>query len=91
MLFLLLSCAGGQRKESTGQYIDAAAITAKVKGLFVKDERLSSFDVKVETYKGVVQLSGFVKTESEKKAAEEIAFSVVGVEKVTNNIIVRDN
>lgn len=87
---LIVSCASGTKKESTGEYIDSAAVTAKIKGLFLKDERLSALEVKVETYKGHVQLSGFVKKLSEKRAAEEIAESLVGVKSVTNNIIIRE-
>jgi osmotically-inducible protein OsmY len=88
-LLTLFSCASGAKKESTGEYIDSAAVTAKIKGLYVKDKRLSALDVKVETYKGHVQLSGFVDKPSEKQAAEEIAESLVGVKSVTNNIIIR--
>lgn len=90
-LLLAVSCATGAKKESTGEYIDSAAVTAKIKGLYLKDKRLSALDVQVETYKGHVQLSGFVQKPSEKRAAEEIAESLVGVKSVTNNIIIRKN
>lgn len=89
VLFTLISCASGEKSESTGEYLDSAAVTAKIKGLYMRDDRVDSLNVKVDTYKGNVQLSGFVKSEAEKQAAEEIAEKLVGVKSVTNNIIVR--
>jgi osmotically-inducible protein OsmY len=82
-------CAGTSTKESTGEYVDDASITTKVKAQFVKDPAVKALDVKVETFKGVVQLSGFVNTAEEKARAEQIAASVNGVHQVTNNITIK--
>ena len=85
----LSACAGGPQKESTGQYIDSATITAKVKAGIAKASDLSVFSIGVQTYKGVVQLSGFVSTAAQKEHAGQIARDVAGVTEVQNNIIVK--
>lgn len=82
-------CASTPTKESTGEYVDDASITAKVKAAFVKDPVVKAIDVKVETFKGVVQLSGFVNTAAEKSQAGRLAASVPGVTDVKNNIAVK--
>lgn len=82
-------CAGTTTRESTGEYIDDAAITTKVKGAFVKDPVVKAIDVKVETFKGVVQLSGFVDSPEQKARAAEIASTVQGVSSVKNNITIK--
>ena len=76
--------------ESTGQYIDDSAITTKVKSKLLADEGLKGFDVKVKTYKGVVQLSGSVNSPQQAKRAIEIAQGVDGVKKVKNNLTVKE-
>lgn len=85
----LFGCAGGDTKESTGQYIDDSAITAKVKSKLLTDDEVSGLAVEVETYKGVVQLTGFVDTEDEKRRAEDLAEDVPGVVNVQNDIQVK--
>lgn len=82
-------CAATATKESTGEYVDDATITTKVKAAFVKDEVVKAFDVKVETFKGTVQLSGFVDTAEQKYRAAEVARRVNGVQDVKNNITVK--
>lgn len=84
-------CAGTATRESTGEYIDDATITTKVKGAFVKDPVVKAIDVKVDTFKSVVQLSGFVDTAEQKSRAEQIAAGVQGVQRVQNNISVKSN
>jgi hyperosmotically inducible periplasmic protein len=79
-------CAGTATRASTGEMIDDATITTKVKSAFVKDPVVKAMDVKVETFKGAVQLSGFVDTAEQKARAEQIAASVQGVASVRNNI-----
>ena len=86
LAWLPTGCAGTSTKESTGEYVDDASITTKVKAAFVKDPVVKAIDVKVETFKGVVQLSGFVTTTDEKVRAEQVAASVNGVRQVNNNI-----
>ncbi len=85
----LSGCAGTSTKESTGEYIDNAALTAKVKKALVSDEIVKARDVQVETFRGVVQLSGFVDSEMQKTRAGEVARSVAGVRDVKNNLIVK--
>lgn len=83
---LQTGCAGTQTRESTGEYIDDASITAKVKAAFVRDPLVKALDVKVETFKGVVQLSGFVDNAEQKSRAEQLARNVSGVTEIRNNI-----
>jgi osmotically-inducible protein OsmY len=73
-------------KESTGEYIDDATITAKVKTALIKDDTVHAHEVNVETFKGVVQLSGFGSTLEEKARAGVLAAGVKGVQSVSNNI-----
>lgn len=73
-------------KKSAGEYIDDAAITAKVKAAFVEDSTVKATAVKVETFKGTVQLSGFAESKSEMERAEYLASNVPGVKTVKNDI-----
>jgi hyperosmotically inducible periplasmic protein len=82
-------CAGTSTSESTGEYIDDATTTTKVKAAFIKDPVVAANDVKVDTFKGTVQLSGFVDTPEQKTRAEQIAAGVTGVSAVKNNITVK--
>src|SRR3954464_15949773 len=86
---LQTGCAGTSTRESTGEYVDDATITAKVKAAFVKDPVVKATAVKVETFKGVVQLSGFVDTADQKSQAEQVARGVQNVAKVQNDIVVK--
>jgi osmotically-inducible protein OsmY len=84
---VLAGCAGAGSK--TGQFVDDATITSKVKTAFATDKTVSAMDVKVDTNNGNVRLSGFVDSEAEKRKAEEIARSVSGVRSVTNALTVQ--
>ncbi len=84
-----ISCAGNRTHESTGQYVDDSAITTKVKADLVADEGLKGLEIKVVTFKGVVQLSGFVDNETQITRAVEIAQRVDGVKKVENKLTVK--
>ena len=83
------ACASSRKHESTGQYVDDSVITTKVKSLIAADDFLKSFDISVETYKGIVQLSGFVDSQKALTKAGQIARSVKGVGDVKNNLIVK--
>jgi osmotically-inducible protein OsmY len=83
------ACASTSKRESTGEYIDDSVITTKVKTLLASDDFLNSFQIGVETYKGSVQLSGFVASQKAADKAEEIARGVKGVESVKNDLIVK--
>ncbi len=83
------ACASTRTQESTGQYVDDSVITTKVKSLLANDDFLKSFQIGVETFKGVVQLSGFVNTQKAVDKAVQIAGSVNGVKSVKNDLIVK--
>ncbi len=82
-------CAGSQKHESTGEYIDDSAITTKVKTSILADSKLKTFQISVETFKGVVQLSGFVDSTEMSTRAAELARTVKGVKIVHNHLIVK--
>lgn len=85
-LTALVGCAGNQTMESTGQYIDDTAITAKVKTAIFNEPSLKSAEINVETFKGRVQLSGFVGTQSNVSQAVALAHGVTGVTSVKNDM-----
>ena len=90
MLFAtFVACGSTPKQESTGEYLDNSVITAKVKSLLAADNFLKSFQISVETYKGNVQLSGFVDSQKAADKASEIARSVKGVKSVKNDLIVK--
>ena len=84
-----LAVCGSTRAESTGKYVDDSVITTKVKALLAEDDFLKSFKISVKTYKGRVQLSGFVNSQNAVDKAGQIARSVKGVTSVKNNLIVK--
>ncbi len=83
------ACASTRTQESTGEYVDDSVITTKVKALLAEDDFLKSFQISVETFKGTVQLSGFVNSRQAVDKAGQIARSVKGVKSVKNNLIVK--
>ncbi len=85
-LLASVGCAATATKESTGEYIDDSVITTKVKDAIFREPTLKSVEIKVVSYKGVVQLSGFVSSQSSIDKAVEVARSVQGVQSVTNNM-----
>lgn len=86
---VLAGCAGTAQLESTGEYIDDTLLTSRVKSVLLKDPDVSGLAVNVETYKGTVQLSGFVKTVAERNRAVQLARGVAGVRQVRNDILIR--
>ena len=89
LIAAFVACASTSKQESTGEYIDDSVITTKVKSLLAADDFLKSFQISVETYKGTVQLSGFVGSQKAVDKAGEIAGSVKGVTSVKNDLIVK--
>jgi hyperosmotically inducible protein len=89
LIATLVACASTSKQEGTGEYIDDSVITTKVKSLLGADDFLKSFEISVETYKGTVQLSGFVDSQKAVDKAGEIARSVKGVQSVKNNLNVK--
>lgn len=82
-------CAGTSTRESTGEYIDASVLTSKVKTAIYNDPMLKVLQINVETFKGVVQLSGFVDSPEAAARAVEVARSVEGVKAVKNKMSVK--
>jgi osmotically-inducible protein OsmY len=85
----LAGCASTPQKESTGEYFDDTVLTSRVKTALLEDPVVSGLAVNVETFKGIVQLSGFVKTDAERSRAVEVAREVPGVKQVKNDILLR--
>jgi hypothetical protein len=83
------ACAATRTQESTGEYVDDSVITTKVKSLLAEDDFLKSFQISVESFKGTVQLSGFVNSQKAVDKAHEIVRSVQGVKAIKNNLIVK--
>jgi len=90
MVALTLSaCAPTATKEGTGGYIDDTVVTTKVKAQLLKDESLKSTEINVETFKGKVQLSGFVSSPQMANRAVAVTRSVPGVRAVVNNMQIK--
>jgi osmotically-inducible protein OsmY len=89
LLISMAGCAGTQTRDSTGEYIDDAAITTKVKSAMIADKEVSAYSISVETIKGVVHLTGTADTRSEADKAGTIARGVAGVKAVVNKIQVK--
>jgi osmotically-inducible protein OsmY len=89
VMVVFVACASTSKQESTGEYVDDSVITTKVKALLAADDFLKSFQIGVETYKGTVQLSGFVNSQKAVDKAIEITRSVKGVKSVKNDLIVK--
>jgi osmotically-inducible protein OsmY len=73
-------------KESAGEYIDDSVITTRVKAAIFNESTLKSAEINVETYKGIVQLSGFVNSQADINKAVEIARNIKGVTSVQNDM-----
>ena len=82
-------CAGGKTSESTGEYFDDSAITTKVKTSILTDPKLKFSQISVKTFKGTVQLSGFVDSSEMSTRAADVARRVKGVKMVNNSLIVK--
>ncbi len=89
VLATLLGCASTSKQEGTGEYIDDTVITTKVKAAVLNEPSLKVAEINVETFKGVVQLSGFVKDAADVPKAAEVARGVKGVTSVKNSLIVK--
>ena len=89
LIATLAACASTRTRQSTGEYVDDSVITTKVKTLLANDDFFKSFQISVETYKGTVQLSGFVNSQKAVDKGGQIARSVNGVKSVKNNLIVK--
>jgi osmotically-inducible protein OsmY len=88
-LFAVAGCASTTTKEGTGEYVDDSVLTAKVKASIFNEPSLKSTEINVETFKGTVQLSGFVAQPSDIARAGELARGIKGVTAVKNDIRVK--
>ena len=89
LAFALGGCASNARQESVSEFVDDSVITAKVKSAFVEDREVSALKISVETYRGVVQLTGFVSGTHESWKAAQLARNVKGVKSVRNDLAVK--
>lgn len=85
----LLACASTAKQEGTGEYVDDTVITTKVKAAIFHEPSLSSSEINVETFKGKVQLSGFVREAADIATASQVARKVSGVTAVKNDLHVK--
>lgn len=85
-LLMSLGCASTRTHEGTGEYVDDSVITTKVKAAIFHEPGLKVSEVQVETFKGVVQLSGFVSSRADINGAVRVASAVNGVKSVTNDM-----
>ena len=90
LLVSLLGCASTAKKEGTGEYVDDTVITTKVKAAILEAPSLKTSEINVETFKGVVQLSGFVNSQADINKAVEVARSVKGVTSVKNDMRLKE-
>ncbi|MFZ6876195.1 BON domain-containing protein [Undibacterium sp. Di27W] len=89
ILLITMGCASTSKQESAGEYIDDSVITTKVKAAILNDPNLKATEINVETYKGVVQLSGFVADPASAGKAASVTSDVKGVKSVKNDIRVK--
>lgn len=89
LITVFLGCAATHKRESTGEYVDDSAITAKVKAAIFNEPTLKTMQISVETFKGAVQLSGFVDSEQSVNKAGAVARNVNGVVSVRNDLVVK--
>ncbi|XKH02210.1 BON domain-containing protein [Marinobacter nauticus] len=89
LVALFVGCASTETRSGTGEYIDDTVITSKVKAAIFSEPTLKSAEINVETYKGVVQLSGFVNSRSDIDTAVNVARSVKGVKSVKNDMTLK--
>lgn len=89
LLATAFGCSSTSTKEGTGEYIDDSVITTKVKAAVLNEPSLKSSEINVETFKGVVQLSGFVNSQADINKALEVARGVNGVKSVKNDMLLK--
>jgi len=89
MLVVTVGCASSSKQEGTGEYIDDTVITSKVKAAIFDEPTLKSAEINVETFKGVVQLSGFVTSQAAINKAVDVTRRVTGVKSVKNDMRIK--
>lgn len=86
LLSAVVGCAGTEKQEGTGEFIDDSVITTKVKAAILNEPTLKVAEINVETFKGVVQLSGFVRSQANMNEAVALARRVDGVKSVKDDM-----
>ena len=86
LLVTAVGCASTAKQEGSGEYVDDSVITTKVKAAIFEDKEVKSTEVNVETFKGVVQLSGFGSSQAAMNRAVEVTRHVAGVKSVKNDM-----
>jgi osmotically-inducible protein OsmY len=89
LLATAMGCASTSKQEGTGEYVDDTVITTKVKAAILNDPALKSAEINVETFKGTVQLSGFVTNQAAVNQAVVVARAVGGVKSVKNDMRIK--
>lgn len=89
LMTFLLGCASTSKQEGTGEYFDDTVVTTKVKAAILNEPLLKSTEINVETFKGIVQLSGFVNSQADINKAVEVVRKVNGVKSVKNDMRVK--
>ena len=89
LLLAVAACVAPSSPQSTGQYIDDVALTARVKTALIEDPDTKARNIQVDAFNGVVQLSGFVDTQYERSRAEAIAGEIAGVRRIENRLALR--
>lgn len=89
LMLFVAGCASTSTQEGTGEYFDDTVITTKVKAAIFDEPTLKSTEINVETFKGVVQLGGFVSSSANMNKAVELARGVKGVKSVKNDMRVK--
>lgn len=90
VLAILTACAPTASRQGTGEYIDDAVISSRVKAAFAASPEVKATEVQVETFKGTVQLSGFVESSDSAARAAQLARAVPGVKEVRNSMVVKE-
>jgi len=89
LLVSVVACAPTATREGTGEYVDDSVITTKVKAAYAADPTVKATQVQVETFKGTVQLSGFVDSRESAQRAVDLARGIKGVKAVKNDTVIR--
>lgn len=89
LILALVACAPTATREGTGEYIDDTVITGKVKAALIADPELKATEINVETFRGTVQLSGFVGEPEHIQKAVRVARDIKGVKSVKNDMVVK--
>lgn len=89
LLTAIPACTENTKRESTGEYFDNMVLTTKIKSTFLGDSRLKMLDINVLSYKGIVELSGFIGTQAEAERAVQLARTIKGVKEVHNSLIIK--